>query len=273
MKKTLLLSFLVGMLVLGSCSQPAPRVSIFADHIATVARQEKISFAEAATRVRALGYEGVDVSTTIGADQLHTLDSLGFQHACAIANIDFTRGPQDAAEEQTLTFMKEQGWKQLLLVPGLIPDGATQKDVDAAIARVAAFAEKAAEEGLSVMVEDFDNPRSLCYNMEALDKLFAASPALGHVFDTGNYIFCGDDIRFALEHFFPRVHHVHLKDRRIDGSCPAVGDGTVPMAYVITHLLDEGYTGWFTVEHFGSSTMYDDASRSITAILTMMEQK
>lgn len=270
MKKTTLLCLLIGLLVLCSCRQPAPRVSIFADHIATIAHQENISFAEAATRVRALGYEGVDVSTTIAADRLRTLDSLGFRHACAIANIGYIDGPQEAAEEQALAFMKAQGWSQLLLVPGLVPEGTDDAVVEEAIARIAAFVERAAGEGLRVMVEDYDNPRSLCYNTAALNRLFAASPVLGHVFDTDNYLYCHEDVLQALDHFRSRVQHVHLKDRRDDGSCPAVGDGIVPMAEVIGRLRASGYEGWLTVEHYGSRTMYDDASRSIAAVRAMM---
>lgn len=270
MKKSSFLCLLIGMLALVSCSRPAPRISIFYDHIATMARQENLSFAEAATRVRALGYEGVDVSTTIPADRLRTLDSLGFQHACAIANINYIAGAQEAAEEQALTFMKEQGWTQLLLVPGLVPDSTDESVVKEAVARIAAFAERAAGEGLSVMVEDYDNPRSLCYNTPALDRLFAASPLLGHVFDTGNYLYCHEDVLQALGHFRSRVQHVHLKDRRDDGSCPAVGDGIVPMGDVITRLRDSGYEGWLTVEHYGSHTMYDDASRSIAAVRAIL---
>ena len=94
---SLFLSALTLMLVT-SCNTPAPRVSIFADHIGTIAQQEHISFAEAATRIRNLGYTGVDVSTNYSHAHLNTLDSLGFAHACAIAWIDFVAGPQPAAE-------------------------------------------------------------------------------------------------------------------------------------------------------------------------------
>ena len=171
-----------------SCRQPAPeqpRISIFADHIVTAAQQEGISFAEAAARFREMGYAGVDVSTNIDPAMLQTLDSLGFAHACAIIWIDLVAGPGEAEEEGALDFMRRTGWDKLLLVPGFLPEDAGDEVRDAAIARVAAFAEKAAAEGFPVLVEDFDNPRSLCYDTAALDRLFAASAKLGHAFDTG----------------------------------------------------------------------------------------
>jgi len=263
------------LIALASCNRTeAPRLSIFADHIATIAQQEEITYADAATRVRNMGYTGVDVSTNIPAHQLHTLDSLGFDHACAIAWIDFVSGPQDKAEEQALTFMEQSGWTRLLLVPGFLPaTSATTSAVtadsvlflrDDAIGRIAAFAKRASERGFEVMVEDFDNPRSLCYDTPSLDRLFAASPELGHVFDTGNYLFSGEDVLGALAHFMPRIHHVHLKDRLApaDGKSPAVGKGIVPFEQIIDRLRASHYNGWYTVEHYGSSNMLDDATFS-----------
>lgn len=281
---TLLVTAALSVLfALTSCSRSqTPRLSIFADHIATIAQQEHISYAEAATRVRNMGYEGVDVSTTIPARQLHTLDSLGFAHACAIAWIDFVAGPQDKAVEQALSFMEQSGWKRVLLVPGFLPaanattSAATVDSLrDAAIQRIAAFAKRASERGLEVLVEDFDNPRSLCYDTPSLDRLFAASPELGHVFDTGNYVFGGEDVMAALTHFLPRIHHVHLKDRLAprDGKSPAIGKGIVPFDQIIGKLRASHYDGWLTVEHYGSSNMQDDAAFSAQTVLRIEKNR
>ena len=235
-----------------SCRQPAPeqpRISIFADHIVTAAQQEGISFAEAAARFREMGYAGVDVSTNIDPAMLQTLDSLGFAHACAIIWIDLVAGPGEAEEEGALDFMRRTGWDKLLLVPGFLPEDAGDEVRDAAIARVAAFAEK------------------------ALDRLFAASAKLGHAFDTGNYLYCGEDVLPALEHFRDRIGHVHLKDRRAksDAASVPVGAGIVPVEEVVAKLLESGYDGWFTVEQYGSAQMLEDAAvsiRNVRAALT-----
>ena len=262
---------------LTSCSPRRPHVSIFADHIVTIAQQERISFAEAAARVRALGYTGVDVSVDMPASRLHVLDSLGFKHACAIAWIDFCAGSQEDAEERALSFMEREGWPRLLLVPGFLPADASPARIDsirsAAISRIAAFADKAAQRGLDVMVEDFDNSRSLCYDLPSLDRLFAASPQLGHVFDTGNYVFCGENVMKALDHFRPIVRHVHLKDRvaQGDGTSPAIGKGMVPIRQVIVELTRNGYRGWFTVEQYGSPHMLSDAAYSIRTVISAVK--
>ena len=67
--------------LLCACGQKpaeAPKISIFCDHIWTVARQEGISFQEAATKIREIGYDGADVRVLQNPDELRILDSLGF---------------------------------------------------------------------------------------------------------------------------------------------------------------------------------------------------
>ena len=107
------LSFSVAVLLCffaASCGQrtePQPKISIFCDHIETIARQEKISFAEAATRVKEFGYTGADIRVTQKPEEIKTLDSLGFAHACAISEINYSREDTKEMEDRTLAFMEE----------------------------------------------------------------------------------------------------------------------------------------------------------------------
>lgn len=254
------------LIVLPSGAQP--KVSIFFDHVAEMARQEHISIQEAAQRVRQLGYEGIDVRVGMPEQQLRMLDSLGFQNASAIADIDFVRGEQPEAVRRALDFMHAHGYSRLLVIPGLLPEDASPERFDEVCQRVVAFVKEAAREGVDVMVEDYDNPRSPCYNTTTLDHLFAASPALNHVFDTGNYLYCGEEVMTALRHFRERIHHVHLKDRKAmrDRASLPIGTGIVPLKEVICTLLRSGYDGWFCVEHFGAPAMFDYARQSIANV-------
>lgn len=243
-------------------------ISIFSDHIAEIARQKHITFRDAAQKVYNMGYRGVDVWYTINAEEQEVLDEIGFKHASAIAHIDFTTGEHQDEVVRSIDFMLSHGYDKILLVPGLLPENPSQELLQEVYYRTEAYAHACQMKGLEVMIEDYDNPRSPCFNRAALDKLFAAAPSLNHVFDTGNYCYAGDDVMEAMHHFASRIHHVHLKDRKAlhDLASPAVGTGIVPMKEFITGLLAMGYQGWFTVEHFGAPDMEQYARTSINTV-------
>lgn len=268
----LALFMLLWLATLPACAQL--RISIFFDHVAEIARQEHISVREAAQRVRQLGIEGIDVRVTMRESQLNLLDSLGFEHASAIADINFVEGEQPIAARQALDFARRYGYTRLLLIPGLLPEDATTQQMDDVCQRVTAFAKDAAKEGIDVMVEDYDNPRSPCFNTLTLNHLLAASPQLNHTFDTGNYLFCGEDVMTALRHFRERIHHVHLKDRKAshDYASLPIGKGVVPLKDVMSELLGSGYEGWFTIEHFGAPSMLEYTAVSVSNIRAAWEE-
>ena len=159
MKKPTILLLFTAIFSLFSCNKApdVPKISIFCDHIESIARQERISFAQAATLLKECGYTGVDVRVFQRPEEIKTLDSLGFEHACAITEIDYSQEDQSQLEEQTLQFMDTQGYDRLLLVTGLMPEsGFSQEQREAARKRIAAFAARVTAKGYTVMVEDYD---------------------------------------------------------------------------------------------------------------------
>ena len=273
MKRILSFAVLALLCACGQKTAQAPKISIFSDHIQTIARQEEISFREAATLIREIGFDGADVRVLQDPEELRILDSLGFGHACAIADIDYGAGAQPEMEEKALAFLEERGYDRLLLVPGLMPEGWTAEDRAAARQRIAAFAERAAAKGFQVLLEDYDNPRSLCYNTERLDSLFALSDDLGHVYDSGNFLFAGEDALECYTHFRDRIGHVHLKDRVApdDMHCVPAGSGCIPIADIVRDLVATGYTDWLTVEHFGSRQMLEDSRTAYENVRALLE--
>ena len=237
------------------------RISIFCDHIGTLARQEGITFAEAAEKLRDIGYTGADIRVFQSPSELRTLDSLGFARACAITDIDCSVDNQKELEFATLEFMQDKNISTVLLVPGLLPRDCSDNDRNMVISRIARFINMMSDYGIQVLVEDFDNPRSICYNAVRLDSLLTVSPKLNLVFDTGNFLYAGDDTRACLDRFCDRVSHVHLKDRvsATDMTCVPIGTGCTPAAELIGRLLESGYNGWFTVEQYGSRNMLPDS--------------
>ena len=251
-----------------------PKISIFSDHISAIARQEGITFAQAAQKVKEIGFNGVDVRVLQKPSQLKTLDSLGFMYSCAIADIDYSRGGQAELEKKTEAFMKKYRVKQVLLVPGLIPEEAVDEaDRADARSRIVGFADRMAAKGYEVILEDYDNPRSLCYNTKLLDTLFGMTDNLGMAFDTGNFLFAGEDAYRAVLHFGDKVKHVHLKDRAgaKDMKCVPAGTGCIPVEAVVRKLVSVGYDGWFTAEQFGSKQMLEDVKTVYANISKMLE--
>jgi len=251
-----------------------PKVSIFEWHIDTVAKQEDISYAEAAARVYELGYRGVDIAEKTPEEEIHILDSIGFAHASAITYINFTDGDMLEESQESIDWLKFHGFDRTLLVPGVMQENFTADDMAIVAGRIAAYAGKAADEGILIQLEDFGNPLSPCFNTERLSTLFAASDKLGHVMDTGNWLIAGENCLDALEKFCSRVGHVHLKDHISpdDMSCPPVGAGCVPIRQVVTTLIKNGYDGWFTVEQFGVEDMIKDAETSYANIKAIIEE-
>ena len=278
MKKPTILLFFAAVFSLLSCNKApdVPKISIFCDHIESIARQERISFAQAATLLKECGYTGVDVRVFQRPEEIKTLDSLGFEHACAITEIDYSQEDQSQLEEQTLQFMDTQGYDRLLLVTGLMPEsGFSQEQWEAARKRIAAFAARVAAKGYTVMVEDYDNRRSLSYNAERIDSLFMASKDLGIVFDTGNFLFAGDDTKAQYEHFRSKIGHVHLKDRMAPDNmaCVPAGEGCLPVKEIIRNLKASGYDGWYTVEQYGSRNMLQDSYTAYANVFSTLTEE
>ncbi|MBQ7194976.1 MAG: sugar phosphate isomerase/epimerase [Bacteroidales bacterium] len=260
-------------LSLGSCCREEVKLSIFAAHIRTIATQEGIPFSEAAARVKALGYTGADVPVTFPEEDIATLDSLGFRHACAIVHFDFHADEQAGRQEAALDFVTRHGYSTLLVVPGLLPADYGEDDYRLFVGRFKSFVDRALRVGVTVVIEDFDNPRSPTFNTGRIDRMLSEIPELKLNFDTGNFVFAGEDVMAALDHFRGKIGHVHLKDRLAvsDRRSPAIGKGIVPFPDFIRGLLDSGYDGWLTVEHFGSAHMLEDAGFSAQTVMEILK--
>lgn len=259
------LIILLASVILASGNAPQePKISVFCNHIEDIARQEKISFEDAARIVREIGYSGSDVYTNQKPEELDILDKLGFQHNCCIAEINYARGPQEEAEQKAFDFMTKRDYKRVLLIPGLMPADSTPEDLEAYKKRVAAFVAKAKALGIDTTLEDFDNMRSPIRNIAGLAEFFDYIPEINHAFDSGNYLFCGEDAWKALILFRDRITHVHLKDRVSADNlgCPAVGTGCIPITAIVRYLVSTGYDGWFTAEMFGNRTMLESLKTS-----------
>ena len=141
-------------------------------------------------------------------------------------------------ENVAISFVKKHNYPHLMLVPNVLPDDATQKDVEIVRGHVTAFAERCLTEGIDLVVESFDNEASLCYSTERLLSLLDKSKNLGVAFDIGNFTFAKEDPIVAYETLKNRVRHVHVKDRAsIDDMTPVpAGTGISKIQEVLQEM-------------------------------------
>jgi inosose dehydratase len=103
---------------------------------------------------------------------------------------------------------------------------------------------------------------------DEIDRLMAETnpEKVSLLFDTGHLVFSGEDHLQVLNKHMGRIHHVHLKDVRIDvankvregklsflkavkqGVFTVPGDGVINFKPVFEALEAAGYKGWFVVE-------------------------
>lgn len=103
---------------------------------------------------------------------------------------------------------------------------------------------------------------------EEIDRLMAETnpEKVSLLYDTGHLVFSGEDHLHILNKYIDRIHHVHLKDVRIDvvnkvrerkmsflqavkeGVFTVPGDGVIDFKPVFEALNAAGYKGWFVVE-------------------------
>ena len=240
------------------------KLSIFSSHVEDMARQKGISFAEAAAKVRAAGIEGMTVTQGFAADRLAVAKDAGFVVACVVGWPEFEKGYDEAKCEALVSLAVSNGCSQVMLVPGFYPSAADDAELfDAIVRRTRRFADMAASRGVETLVEDFDDERSPTCGIRRTKAFLEAAPSVGFVYVTGNFNSPGERAESGLE-LLPRTRHFHLKDRPAGdcrGSC-AVGSGVVPVARIVSAARDAGYSGWFTIEHFGATNMLECAEAS-----------
>lgn len=260
MKKAILFSLLAIAFSLGVHAQKSVKISVFADHIFDVVRQDSISLEEAARRVFSMGVGGVDVYVNMDTEKLMTLQKAGLRPASAILVADLVNNDCTEEIKNALSFCHRYGCISMLVVPGLLPDKPSAEVYKNLYNRLRNLAIQGKNEGISITVEDYDNAKSPCFNTMCLDQMFKACPDLGLTFDTGNFAVCNEDVMMARRHFDGKIKHVHLKDRKTMGQWEvvAVGTGCVPTKDFVESLLNKGYDGWFTIECYGSKNMLED---------------
>lgn len=254
------------------------QLSIFMNHIEQAVVQTGKPILDVLRFARGIGIEGIECepcATDAEADALLALlDSAGMRVADVYTHLDFTQGLPDAEMLAVIRSVQRLNSPRMLVIPALLPVGADEQlAFRQTVTGLQRFCELAGAQGVLVMVEDFDHARSLCATQSKLEALFAQVPALWLAFDTGNFLFSGEEALDAFDVLKGRIRHVHCKDRTFDagrGGVPqcvvdgkpmypvAVGGGCIHMRELLQKLQTIGYEGYLSIEHFDSPDQLND---------------
>jgi inosose dehydratase len=126
--------------------------------------------------------------------------------------------------------------------------------------------ELAAEKGMKIVYHH--HMGTGIQTIEEIDRLMAETDAskVSLLYDTGHLVFSGEDHLQVLHKYMNRIHHVHLKDVRMEvankvregklsflqavkeGVFTVPGDGVIDFTPVFDALDAAGYQGWLVVE-------------------------
>lgn len=266
-----------------------PKLAIFLDHLLEAARQEGITPDDALTRVRLLGYEGLEVTHDPDMDAYALANRFmhaGFFVSTLCVRMDFANHPEDmrlalSALDQCCAL----GAQNYLAIPGMIDlndPARAQVQRENMVAGLSILCEHAKKRGVTVVMEDYDSAASPYATAQGVRFFMDRVPELRVAFDTGNFAFSDEDELAAFDLLKDRIAHVHLKDRALYTADPTERPTTTlggrklyacPFGYGITkgdeilrRLMAMNYQGVLTVEHYGTPRQLHYMERSIAYV-------
>lgn len=258
------------------------RLNIFLEHIFEGAQQRGTTLENALIQAQKMGYSGLECDLWRLDDRAEVkrlFDSCGLSAASVYNMYDFLNDEPAVSREKMRRHLETAayfGADKVLAIPGFFEPGVSGGDRETGYAR---FAEQlavmcglAGQYGITVTLEDFDDVNSPCCDTAGLERLMKAVPGLRFTFDTGNFAYVLEDAEEAYSRLKPYVKHVHLKDRSRDSARRSpdgsnakadlsgaemypseCGGGYVGMEGLVKRLTADGYSGDFSVEHFGAA--------------------
>lgn len=259
------------------------KISVFYDHVLEAKKQTGKDLPEILADIKKAGIGGVEINLSYLQEHEETWDllkSAGLLISCIYEFYSMDCGEEKEKAERHIQTAVKVGAKRILVVPGFLPEQAAKEfgQVVKDEKETAEFLEKneaalriadglqylvklGQEAGILVTVEDFDDNTSPLSSVNGILWYLKKVENLQFTFDTGNFIFHGEDSRQAWEKLKGRVVHVHCKDRKMREGVysaggrerflpAAVGDGDFPIAVFLTELKKTGYQGYMAIEHF-----------------------
>lgn len=269
--------------------------SVFHHHICQAAQETGRTLNEMLAQVRAWGITHVELDRdAVGCEDARILalarqlQENNLQPSSIYGFFHWGDGSLPDADDLLLHQAALLGCPRVMVIPGFWTDPTDKarcaQETAAMLAATRRYTELAAQQGVTVTIECFDDARSPIATIAGMAEFLSAAPLLMVTLETGNFRFSGDDILVAQQRFCDRVRHVHLKDRFLPALSPAiapagdpvtavtgevmypcaVGHGHIPIGQVISELHRQGYAGVMAIEHFGAASYAEAIRASIT---------
>ena len=263
------------------------KIAVFYEHIAEAAQQENITPVKSIyKKVKSFGIDAVEIDYERAVKEedflFRDLEEADLSVSCMYGFFDFVHGSTVEDGKRMVDFAKKHDIRKVMLIPGFLKKVEFipflyQKKLDKMIMALTNICEYAKSRNIMVVLEDFDRKEAPFATAEQLSVFLKRIPDLYCAFDTGNFLYSGEDSLKVLPVFLDRIRHVHCKDRTftakegeepketVDGkkmySC-AVGSGCIQMKEILDQIIGSGYDGYLSIEHFGSLNQLSDMEKS-----------
>lgn len=249
------------------------QISVFYNHIIAASKQSGLSIHEVLTLASGFGIRAVELDLDEvqpnPQEMKSRLDQAGISVSSMYAFFDFGNNPDVEPGFNFIDTAEAMGSEKVLVIPGFIDEAAGKEQRRQAMQRMAQALQQmcdyAEPKNIVVTLEDFDDSRAPFSASDELLWFLEQIPKLGCTFDTGNFIYRGEDELEAYDRLKARIVHVHCKDRSLDeqlGVEPLitmngtrlfpspVGSGCIPMKEIAERLKADGYQATAAIEHF-----------------------
>lgn len=263
------------------------KIAVFYEHITEAAQQENITPVKSIyEKVKSFGIDAVEIDYERAVKEedflFRDLEEADLSVSCMYGFFDFAHGSTVEDGKRMVDFADKHNIRKIMLIPGFLKKVEFipflyQKKLDKMIMALTNICEYAKSRNIMVVLEDFDGKEAPFATAEQLSVFFKRIPDLYCAFDTGNFLYSGEDSLKVLPVFLDRIRHVHCKDRTftakegeepketVDGkkmySC-AVGSGCIQMKEILDQIIENGYDGYLSIEHFGSLNQLSDMEKS-----------
>ncbi|MNO28431.1 Inosose dehydratase [compost metagenome] len=252
------------------------KISVFYNHILTASEQTGESVEQVLNQVREFGIDAVELDleeVKPGKEELKKqLQQAGISVASMYAFFDFGNAPDAEPGFRFIDTAEYLGASRVLVIPGFIEESEGPEERENALNHMAGvlreMCDYAEQKSIIVTMEDFDDSRAPFSSSEELLWFMQQIPKLRCTFDTGNFIYRGENELEAFEKLKDKIVHVHCKDRSLDehsGGTPKictngtklfpspVGYGCISIDEILHRLTADGYNDTVALEHFDAT--------------------